>query len=193
MARLFGRRIQGVSDDAVKAKTGKKWDEWFKLLDKAGARMMDHREIARYVGQFELTRWWARTVCVGYEQDRGIRHKHQRGTTYSMDRAKTVGAPLAEVWAAWQDQATRDRWLPEAPFEVRWTTLNKVIHLNWLGGTRVRARFSEKNGRTKMVVTHGKLESNADATRMHSYWSEALARLKAIVERKDEGRPALRL
>ena len=44
MAVLFRyRRVNGVSDDAVKAKTGKKWDEWFKVLDKAGARMMDHR------------------------------------------------------------------------------------------------------------------------------------------------------
>jgi hypothetical protein len=187
MPRLFGRRVQGVSDDAVKAKTGRKWDEWFKLLDDAGARMMDHREISRYVGrEFELTRWWARTVCVGYEQDRGIRHKRQRGTTYSMDRAKTVGAPLGEVWAAWQDQATRDRWLPEMPFEVRKTTVNKVIHLNWPGGTRVRAAFSEKNGRTKMVVRHAKLESNADATRMYNYWSEALTHLKAIVEHKGD-------
>jgi uncharacterized protein YndB with AHSA1/START domain len=105
-----------------------------------------------------------------------------------MDRSKTMAAPLAEVWAAWQNQAARDRWLPEAPFEVRKTTVNKAIHLDWPGGTRVRAAFSEKNGRTKLVVTHGKLESNADATRMHTYWSEALARLKAIVER-----PALML
>ena len=48
MPKLFQRkRVHGVSDDAVKAKTGKKWDEWFKVLDKAGARMMDHTEIAQ--------------------------------------------------------------------------------------------------------------------------------------------------
>ena len=158
MARLFGRRIHGVSDDAVKAKTGKKWDDWFKLLDKAGARMMDHREIARYVGrQFELTPWWAQTVCVGYEQDRGIRQKRQKGTTYSMDRSKIMAAPLAAVWAAWQDQAARDRWLPAAPFEVRRATLNKAMHLNWADGTRVSAAFSERNGRTRVVVTHARL------------------------------------
>lgn len=186
MARLFGKRLHRISDDTVKAKTGKKWNQWFKLLDKAGARMMDHREIARYVGRrFELTRWWAQTVCVGYEQDRGIRHKRQRGTTYSMDRSKTMAAPLAEVWAAWQDQAKRDRWLPEAPFEVRRATVNKVMHLNWPDGTRVSAAFFDRNGKTKLVVTHAKLESNAIATRMHTYWSEALARLKAIVEFKD--------
>jgi hypothetical protein len=125
---------------------------------------------------------------VGYEQDRGIRHKRQRGTTYSINRSKTMVAPLAEVWAAWQDQGARDPWLPQVPFEVRKTTPNKVMHLNWPGGTRVRAAFLEKNGRTKVMVTHGKLESNSDATRMHTYWSEALARLKVILERKAPAR-----
>jgi hypothetical protein len=183
MARLFGRRIHRISDDAVKAKTGKKWDAWFKLLDKAGARMMDHREIARYVGlHFELSPWWAQTVCVGYEQERGIRRRRQRGTTYSMDRAKTMRAPLTEVWAAWQDETMRDRWLPNAPFEVRKATVNKVMHLNWPDGTRVSAAFLDRKGRTKLVVTHSKLESDAIATRMHTYWSKALARLKGIVE-----------
>jgi uncharacterized protein YndB with AHSA1/START domain len=183
MAQMFGKRIQGVSDDAIKAKTGKKWEEWFKLLDKAGARMMDHREIARYIRQnFDLTAWWAQTLSVGYEQDRGIRHKRQRGTTYAMDRSKTLAAPLAAVWTAWDDPETRGRWLPEATFEVRSATTHKVIHLNWPDGTRVTAAFSEKDGKTKVVVTHAKLEANADATRMHTYWSEALARLKAIVE-----------
>ena len=93
-----------------------------------------------------------------------------------------MAAPLAEVWTAWQGQAMRDQWLPEAPFEVRRATVNKLMHLTLPGSTRVRAAFSEKNGKTKVVVTHAKLESKADATRMHSYWSEALARLKAIVE-----------
>jgi hypothetical protein len=69
-------------------------------------------------------RRWARTVCLGYEQDRGIRHKRQRGATCSMDRSKTMAAPLAQVWAAWQDQGARDPWLPQVPFEVRETTLD---------------------------------------------------------------------
>jgi hypothetical protein len=185
MARMFGQRIHGVSDDAVKAKTGKKWDEWFKVLDKAGARMMDHREVSRFVRkEFELTAWWAQTVCVGYEHDRGIRQKRQRGIAYSMDRAKTLGAPLEAVWAAWQDPATRDLWLPEAPFVVSKVTIHKAIHLNWPDGSRVRVAFSEKKGRTKIVVTHGKLEANVDATRMHAYWSDALASLKVLLENK---------
>jgi len=30
-----------MSDDAVKAKTGKTWKQWFTILDKAGAKKFD--------------------------------------------------------------------------------------------------------------------------------------------------------
>lgn len=36
-----------MSDEAVKAKTGKTWKEWFTILDKAGATKMTHQEIVK--------------------------------------------------------------------------------------------------------------------------------------------------
>ena len=36
-----------MSDEAVKAKTGKKWDQWFPILDKAGAKEMSHQDIVK--------------------------------------------------------------------------------------------------------------------------------------------------
>jgi hypothetical protein len=38
-----------MSDEAVKAKTGKAWKEWFAILDKAGANKMNHQEIVKYL------------------------------------------------------------------------------------------------------------------------------------------------
>jgi hypothetical protein len=35
-----------MSDAAVKAKTGKEWDDWFATLDQAGAAYLDHPAIA---------------------------------------------------------------------------------------------------------------------------------------------------
>ncbi len=43
------RETKRSSDEAVKAKTGKVWAEWFKILDKAGARKWPHKEIAEYL------------------------------------------------------------------------------------------------------------------------------------------------
>jgi len=61
-----------VSDAAVQAKTGKTWQEWFAVLDAAGARAMDHKTSAAYLyKQLRLPDWWAQMVTVGYEQARG--------------------------------------------------------------------------------------------------------------------------
>ncbi len=38
-----------MSDEAVKAKTGKTWKEWFAILDKAGARKLSHQDIVKYL------------------------------------------------------------------------------------------------------------------------------------------------
>jgi hypothetical protein len=184
MAEMFRmKRINGISDDAVKAKTGRKWGEWFTVLDKLGARMMEHAEITAYLRQeFGLTAWWCQTVSVGYEQERGMRQKHQRGTGYAVDVSKTMAAPLAAVWNAWQDRAALDRWLPSARFAAKTTTPNRIMHLTWSDGTSVSVIISEKAGRTKVVVSHAKLPLKADVERVRAYWSEALRRLKSLVE-----------
>jgi hypothetical protein len=38
-----------MSDEAVKAKTEKNWAEWFRTLDKAGAKKCPQKDTARYL------------------------------------------------------------------------------------------------------------------------------------------------
>jgi hypothetical protein len=183
MTELLRRRIIGIHDDTVREKTGLNWADWFKVLDKAGGRMMDHPNITAYLRQQHgLTKWWSQTVTSGYEQERGIRQKHQKGTKFSVDISKVVAAPLAAVWAAWRDRATLNRWLPGASFQVRSFTQDKIMHLEWPDGTKVDVAFKEKGGRTRTVVTHGRLPEQADIERVRPYWTEALERLKKVVE-----------
>ena len=35
------RKEAGISDEAVRAKTGRTWGEWFAILDGAGARKLE--------------------------------------------------------------------------------------------------------------------------------------------------------
>jgi hypothetical protein len=187
MAKPFQQiRVGNLTDDAVKAKTGKTWTEWCKILDKAGARMMDHGEIALLLQkQMGLSRWWSQMVAVGYENERGIRqdqHGEPLGKRYEVTLSKIVAVPRSAVWAAWQDSATLARWLPDAKFEVSHAVPEKILRLDWPDETRVAVRFYERRGKTRVVVSHAKL-AESDAERLQKYWSAALDRLQVLVTR----------
>ena len=54
------------SDEAVKAKTGKVWAEWFGILDKAGAKKWAHKEISAFLrDKHEVGAWWCQMVAGG--------------------------------------------------------------------------------------------------------------------------------
>ena len=38
-----------ISDDTVLKSTSKSWKEWFTILNKAGAKKMEHKEIANWL------------------------------------------------------------------------------------------------------------------------------------------------
>ena len=185
MAKPFQQiRVGTLTDDAVRVKTGKTWEEWCKILDRAGARMMDHQEIAHLLkDQLGLTRWWSQMVAVGYEKERGIRQDARGGTPgrhYAVTLSKTVNVPRAAVWAAWQDPDTLARWLPDVNPVVSKTVPEKILRLDWPDETCVTVRFLERRGKTRVVVSHGKL-AERDAERLQDYWSAALDRLKTAV------------
>src|SRR4051794_29290724 len=136
----------GIGTDAVRAKTGKGWAEWFKLLDKAGAVEMNHTQIAAHLHDaLGCTGWWSQMIAVGYEQGRGLRVKFQKcDGDFSGSASKTVGVPLADLYAAWTDAKVRRRWLPGAKFTVTTATPNKSIRMKWGDDTRVEANFVAK-------------------------------------------------
>jgi len=45
------REAKRMSDSAVRERTGKVWAEWFKILDKAGAKKWQHKKISAYLGE----------------------------------------------------------------------------------------------------------------------------------------------
>jgi len=57
-----------MSDEAVRSKTGKTWPEWYEILDKAGARELDHKEIVALTQHHGVGSWWGQMVTVTYEQ-----------------------------------------------------------------------------------------------------------------------------
>jgi Activator of Hsp90 ATPase homolog 1-like protein len=183
MARLLRQSGAGrVSEEAVHAGTGKTREEWFTLLDQAGARMMDHEEISAYgCDELGLSRWWSRTLAADYERNRGMRQRYKKGNRFLVYRSKTIAAPVAEVRAAWQERETLQRWLPGARFDVRRAT-SKGMNLRWADGTTVGIAFIEMGGKTKVTIEHSTVAGQGDNERLSRYWAQALERLKDLVE-----------
>jgi hypothetical protein len=175
---------QAISDEAVRAKTGKAWPEWFAILDAAGATNMSHKEIVAYLNeQHGVGPWWQQMVTVTYEQARSLRQKHEMPNGYQISRSKTIAVPLAALYDAWQDEATRWRWLPEVSLHIRKATEGKTMRIVWSDNTTLDVSFYPKGEhKTQVTVQHNKLANAAEAERMKAYWTERLNSLKAILE-----------
>src|SRR3982074_1191654 len=65
-----------MSDEAIRRRTGRGWEDWFDLLDDWGAAERPHREIARWAAEqlgIEPLAWNTQAVTVSYERARRSR------------------------------------------------------------------------------------------------------------------------
>lgn len=169
-----------VSDEAVKAKTGQDWENWFAILDAAGAQNMNHQEIVSYLSeQHGVGPWWQQMVTVTYEQARGLRDRHEMPGGYQISRSKTLGVPVERLFAAWQDPTQRAAWLPDPDFTVRKSTEYKSMRITWVDGeTSLEVYFYEKGPeKTQITVQHSKLPDAEQAEQMKAYWRDALDKM----------------
>jgi hypothetical protein len=175
-------KLAGVGSEAVMKATGKAWEDWLKVLDKAGAVNLAHKDIAGLLGdKFGVPGWWQQMVAVGYEQARGLRAVHQKAEGFSASASKTFQSNLEKIYKAWNDPQLREVWLPGAPLQVRRSTDGKSMRITWtLGNSNVDVDFYAK-GPDKTVVTieHSKLTGEEAVQAQKAYWSSGLERLNA--------------
>jgi hypothetical protein len=173
---------KSISDDAVSKATGKDWNAWFRMLDKAGAREMTHPRIVSIAGEHGASPWWRQMVTVEYERARGLRVKHETTQGFSVTASKTIAAPVGAVYSAWMTPAARRRWLEDPDLAIRAPHENKSLRFTWKDGTSVAVGFTTKGERkSQLAVEHGKLESAASAARMKTYWKRQLEALHDLL------------
>jgi hypothetical protein len=174
------------SDEVVRANTGRGWDEWFALLDGWGAARRPHPEIARWlVEEHAVGGWWAQGVTVAYEQARGLRDPGQRrGGLYEANASKTVAVPVERLYEAFADPALRERWLPDAAFEVRSARPGRSIRANWDdGSTRLVVSFTAHGeAKSQVALVHERIPDAATADKLRTWWRERVAVLKQVLE-----------
>jgi len=173
-----------ISSEAVRAKTGKTWVQWFALLDKARAQAMSHKDIVAVLsGKHGLGPWWRQMVAVAYEQAKGLRAKHEKPDGFEISRSKTIKAPVDDVYEAWGNTRRRAQWLPGAKLTIRKATENKILRVTWGDGSNLEVSLHAKGAtKTQIVVQHGKLASARAGAKQKEYWGEAFDRLAQLLE-----------
>jgi len=172
-----------ISDDTLRDRTGRGWDEWFARLDAIGAAGMDHAAIARYLIEQEgVPGWWAQTVTVAYEQARGLRQKHQKADGFSASVSRTVAAPLDALFAAWAEEPRRAAWLEDPGLTVRKATPAKSMRIAWPDGTAVDVYFYAKSEtKSQIALEHRKLPDAHAVEKMKAFWKTQLSRLQEVL------------
>lgn len=177
--------LAGMSDEAVRKKTGKTWKQWVSVLDAVDAHAMPHRDIAKHIYDSypDVDGWWAQTVTVGYERIRGLRDVGQRrGGLYEANKSKTFPVPVARLYRAFSTARTRRRWLPDVDLRIRTSRKEKSMRITWPDGTDVHANFVDKgSSKSQVAIQHAKLSSKADIAKMKAYWAERFDVLKELL------------
>lgn len=172
--------LAGMSDAAIKAKTGCTWERWVHALDYVQAWTWPHARIAKYVNEkFKTGDWWTQTVTVGYERIKGLRDRGQRRDgSYEASKSVTLAVPVTRLYRAFTDRRLRGKWMPEVEWTVRTATRNKSMRITWPDRTSVLVGFSAKGtAKSQVAVQHTKLPDRAAVARMKAYWTERFAAL----------------
>jgi uncharacterized protein YndB with AHSA1/START domain len=173
-----------VSSEAVKARTGKTWEEWFSLMDAAGCAELDHKGIVAVLHEkFQVEDWWQQMITVSYEQARGKRLLHQRPDGYQIGKSRTMSAKVDDVFNAWEDPTKRKRWLADPEITIRKATKNRSLRVTWIDGeTSLDVAFYPKGENVQVSLNHSKLPNSDKAEEMKKYWALQLENLENFLK-----------
>ena len=177
---------QRTGEDAVRSNTGRTYDQWFKVLDKWGAKEKKHGEIVRQLmKEHGVDGWWAQSITGAYEQERGIRAPGQMADgTYTANASKTVGVPVATLFQAFRNERMRERWLGDVGLKVRTVRPGKSLTAAWEdGSTRITVAFIPKGEqKSQVAMAHEKIPDAQTVDELKAFWRERLNDLKKLLE-----------
>ena len=176
-----------TSDETIRERTGRGWEEWFDLLDEWGAADKSHREIARWLaGQQGIhpLAWNAQAIAGSYERARRGRQVGEHEDGFTVTASKTVAVPIERLYAAFVDADERARWLPGAELRERTTIEPRSARFDWGDGpSRIHVSLTAKgDAKTTAALTHERLPDGKEADRMKAFWRERVAGLKEVLE-----------
>jgi uncharacterized protein YndB with AHSA1/START domain len=180
--QTWNNKSKPISDDAVKKATGKTAAQWFHIMDGFGAQKLPHKDIARRLAEShpDVSGWWSQMITVLYEQEHGLRQKHQTASGFQVSVSKTLSVSLDTLYQSWTKDETRQKWLDPKVVAVRSATPQKYLHMTWnQDKTNVDINFYSKGeGKSQVTVQHSKLPDAHAGETMKAYWKSALDRMQ---------------
>lgn len=191
---LAGKPVTGkddaplvTTDENIRDRTGRGWEEWFDLLDDWGAIDKPHRDIARFVAaelNIDPLAWNAQAVTTSYERARRGRQVGERSDGFGASVSRTVAVPAGRLYDAMVDDSLRQHWLPDAKLTERTATRPERARFDWDGGpSRIHVVITPKgDGKSTITLDHVRLADADEVAAMKSWWRERLSHLKTWLE-----------
>jgi hypothetical protein len=166
-----------TSVESVRGSTGRSYEQWYELLDNAGARDLSHQEIARLLaGQGIESGWWCQSITGSYERYIGRRVEGQTcDGDFKTSASKTVDATLDEVLQSWCAQVDGQAEFNGVPVvgvpSVATTGRWRYWRAKLADGGRITVSITAApSGKTSFGLSHDKLGSVADVESWKTYW-----------------------
>lgn len=163
-------------EETTREATGKGWDEWVDIIEAWEGRKDGHTAIAKHLAaEYGLTSWWSQGVTIGYERITGIRVLHQMTDgTFTGSKSKTVEIDLPALRAMIIDDEGRRDLFVGYETTLRSKPTSKALRVGFEDGAALFSFDPATKGRTRITVSHEKLESSEAADRWRFYWSDWL-------------------
>jgi len=148
-----------VTTASVLKCTGKNWDQWVALLEKAGAARWERKEIVAFLKKkYKLSPWWQQGVTHGYELAVGRRIEgHSPSAGFALTATKTMPIPVRAVWELLLSDRGLACWLqPMGDFDFA-----KGVQYEAVGGVYGEVRTFKKNLRVRMTWTESDWEKHS--------------------------------
>lgn len=197
--------LNRVSNGSVQKHTGKPWDEWVDLLDKAGARIWGHRQLVEFLQmKHQLTPWWRQVVAIGYENAVGKRVEGQNlKGQWSSTTTKMMPLDQKTLWSWMQSPEALAVWLkPLSEFrfqaklefegeggifgEIRTLKAPERVRMTWNDTDWVHSTILQiwmirrPLGRSLVVLTHEKLANSRERAQVKARWEQVVRELQSL-------------
>jgi uncharacterized protein YndB with AHSA1/START domain len=197
-----------VTDVACRKATGRSLQDWYKEIDGRVELKSKRRDAIQWIVEATGVKdpWWPTTIWVEYERVNGVVNKKDSlAEGFNICVTKTVAAAVPEMFRAWSDSKSLNRWFGES---VKATVTDggkfddgdghsgdflrvradKDLRFTWVdpgaaSATLVDVVFQDKGkGKSGLMLQHQRIQNRSEADGLRRAWGAALDACKAMLE-----------